>query len=118
MIKVKQGYTLLEVLVALAVFAILSTITASAMYNAFTTRSHVNLQTDQLNSLQIAITLITRDTEQLVERSVLDHDMHSVAPFIGEPSYLEFTRGGDVNPFLWNVEAHLNEWLMYVQKKN
>ncbi len=92
------GYTLLEVLVALAVFAILATITSSAMYHAFNTRARVNLQADRLNALQLAITLIGRDTEQEVVRAVRGNEMHLFPAFIGQTQYLEFTRGGLVNP--------------------
>lgn len=96
--KTNCGYTLLEVLVALTVFAILSTITASAMYNAFNTRERVNIQANQLNTLQVAMALLGRDTEQIIERSVVANEMHQFAPFVGESKYMEFTRGGSVNP--------------------
>jgi general secretion pathway protein J len=96
--KIKNGYTLLEVLVALTVFAILATITASAMYNAFNTRARVSVQANQLNELQVAIAIIERDTQQIIERNVFANDMQQSPPFVGESNYLEFTRGGSVNP--------------------
>jgi len=93
-----KGYTLLEVLVALTVFAILSTITASAMYHAFNTRARVNVQAEQLNNIQIAMTLMMHDTSQIIDRPVLGDETHQFPPFIGEPTYMEFTRGGAVTP--------------------
>lgn len=96
--KFKEGYTLLEVLVALTVFAILSTITASAMYHAFNTRTRVNVQANLLNTAQIAMVLLMRDTTQIIDRHILGNEMHQFPPFIGERMYLEFTRGGSVNP--------------------
>ena len=101
--KMHPGYTLLEILIALAVFAILSTITASAMYNAFDTRSRVNIQANQLNVIQLALTIIEKDTEQIVERAANGNDMRVYPPFVGHKTYLEFTRGGLVNPN--NIEA-------------
>ncbi len=92
------GFTLLEVMVALAVFAILSTITASAMYQAFDTRARVNVQANQLNEIQLALTLIARDTEQMIERGTNGDEMRMFPPFVGQGAYLEFTRGGFVNP--------------------
>ena len=92
------GFTLLEVMVALAVFAILSTITASAMYQAFDTRARVNVQANQLNEIQLALTLIARDTEQMIERGTIGDEMRMFPPFVGQGAYLEFTRGGFVNP--------------------
>jgi len=96
--KVHRGFTLLEILIALSVFAILATITSSAMYHAFNTRDKVSTQADRLNNLQLAMAIIRRDTQQIVERSVRGNEMHLFAPFIGHPNYIEFTRGGEVNP--------------------
>lgn len=93
-----SGFTLLEILVALAVFAILATITSSAMYHAFNTRTIVSRQADRLGSLQLAMALIRRDTQQIVERSIRGEQMRVYPAFIGRGSYVEFTRGGDVNP--------------------
>lgn len=93
-----QGYTLLEVMIALVVFAILSSITASAMYHAFDTRARVNVQANQLNVIQLTLTLITRDTAQIIERAVRGSEMRVFPSFVGQQNYVEFTRGGLVNP--------------------
>ncbi len=96
--KMNPGYTLLEIMIALAVFALLSTITASAMYYAFDTRTRVNVQANQLNAIQLALTLIARDTEQMVDRAIRGNEIRLFPPFVGRSHYLEFTRGGLVNP--------------------
>lgn len=93
--KINRGFTLLELLVALAVFAILATITSTAMYQAFSTRARVTLQADRLSEVQLAMAIIRRDTQQMVMRSVLGNDVHLFPPFIGRANYIEFTRGGN-----------------------
>lgn len=93
-----NGFTLIEILIALAVFAILATITTSVLYNAFTTRSRVNEQSERLNELQLAISLIQQDTSQIVERPIRSNEMQLLPAFIGQTNYLEFTRDGDINP--------------------
>ncbi|HBI21432.1 MAG TPA: type II secretion system protein GspJ [Legionella sp.] len=91
------GFTLIEILIALAVFAILAAITSSAIYHAFNTRTRVTLQADRLSSLQLAIAILNQDTQQIVARSVR-RNQHLSAAFIGQPHYVEFTRGGHTNP--------------------
>jgi general secretion pathway protein J len=93
-----RGFTLIEVLIALSVFAILASITSTAMYQAFNTREHITNQSDRLNTLQMAILLLKRDTQQIVERAVLGNEMHTFPPFIGQPHYIELTRGGVASP--------------------
>ncbi len=92
-----RGFTLLEILIALSVFAILATITAFAMQHAFNTRTRVTSQSDRLNSLQLTMTLVNRDTQQLMPRAILGNELHEFAAFIGQADYLEFTRGGALN---------------------
>lgn len=93
-----KGYTLIEIMIALAVFAILGAIASGAIYQAFETRSRVSTQANQLNDLQLAILRLTRDVHQMVVRSVFGDEMHIFPPFVGQPNYLEFTRAGLVNP--------------------
>lgn len=94
----KQGFTLIEVLIALVVFAILATITSSAMYQAFNTRTRIAAQTNALSAIQLALTIITRDTQQIIERPVRTKAMRLLSPVIGHPHYFEFTRAGLPNP--------------------
>lgn len=96
--KKSKGFTLIEILIALAVFAILATITTSIIYNAFTTRDRVNTQSESLSKLQFAISLIQQDTIQIVERSIRSNEMRLFSAFIGQVNYLEFTRDGVPNP--------------------
>lgn len=115
--KINRGFTLLEVLVALAVFAILATLTSTAMYQAFNTRARVTLQADRLTQLQLAMALITRDTQQMVTRSVLGNDLHLFSPFTGHANYIEFTRGGDNSSIGNGVYGRLKR-VAYLCKKN
>ncbi|WED44182.1 GspJ family T2SS minor pseudopilin variant LspJ [Legionella cardiaca] len=94
----KAGFTLIEILIALAVFAILATITSSAMYYSFNTKARVSQQAERLNILQLAVILMQRDSIQIIPRSIRGNEMHLFPAFIGQPQYLEFTRVGVENP--------------------
>lgn len=92
------GYTLIEVIVALAVFAIVSTMTGGIMLQAFDTKKRLAKQTEQLNELHVVLTLIRRDIAQITNRPIRGNENRLYPPFIGESNYTEFTRGGFVNP--------------------
>ncbi|MFA6304048.1 MAG: GspJ family T2SS minor pseudopilin variant LspJ [Legionella sp.] len=96
--KTAKGFTLIEVLIALSIFAILATLTSSSLYYAFNNRARVNAQAEQLNNLQLAISIMQQDTLQAVDRSIRGNDMHTFPGFIGQANYFELTRGGIVNP--------------------
>lgn len=93
-----QGFTLLEILIALAVFALLASLTSSSLYYSFNIRARVMTQADRLNEIQLAIILIERDTQQLVLRPIHADEMHSFPAFSGNQFSFEFTRAGFTNP--------------------
>ena len=116
--KTTQGYTLIEIMVALAVFAILSAMTASTMQHAFSTKEHVAAQANQLGTLQLAITLMSKDTEQVIDRPIMGNEMRSFPPFVGESHYLEMTRGGLLNPNGLEHRSTLKRIAYLCQNKN
>jgi len=93
-----RGFTLIEIMIALVLFAILASITTSAMYHAFDTRERISKQANQLNAIQLAVSLIKQDTEQAISRQSLGNEQHEFAPFVGQTHYVEFTRDGLINP--------------------
>lgn len=96
--KANKGFTLIEILIALAIFAILATLTSSVLYQAFNARARVNIQADKLSNLQMAVSLLQQDIVQAVNRPIRGNDMHLFPGFVGQPSYVEFTRDGSANP--------------------
>lgn len=93
-----KGYTLIEVLVALTVFAILATITSSAMYNAYSTQKIVASHSESLIQVELATTILERDIKQVVFRPVVREQMQMKPAFWGNQTYFEFTRDGILNP--------------------
>jgi general secretion pathway protein J len=93
-----KGFTLIEILIALTIFAIIATITSSSLYYAFNIRARVNAQAERLNSLQMAVSIIQQDTIQTVERGIRGNEMRLFPAFIGQNAYLELTRDGAINP--------------------
>lgn len=96
--KKNAGFTLIEILIALTIFAILASITSSSLYYAFTTRAKVDIQADRLNELQLAMSIIEQDTAQIVPRAIRGNEMRLFPTMLGQRDYMEFTRDGIANP--------------------
>ncbi|WP_367605778.1 GspJ family T2SS minor pseudopilin variant LspJ [Legionella sp. W05-934-2] len=97
MIRLK-GFTLIEILVALVIFAVIASITSATLYHAFNAREKVNLMADKLNQLEIAMALLQQDSYQAIPRSVRGNDLRYFPVFVGQGNYIEFTRSGLLNP--------------------
>ncbi len=97
-----RGFTLLELLVALMVFAVMSLMVFTGLTSVLNAYSHISEKTEQLNELQSAFSLITRDIEQAIGRPIRDSYGDPQEPMMhnGEAigTVLEFTRTGRPNP--------------------
>lgn len=96
------GFTLLELLVALAVFGILSAMSYGGLNSVMRARQGVDRQAELLAQLQKAFTIIGKDLEQVVARSVRDsygEEKVAMQAVDYEQNQLEFTRTGWNNPF-------------------
>lgn len=103
-----QGFTLLEILIALAVFAILSLLTAQGLRQAIQTKNVVFKKMDEVHHLEFALSLLHQDFQQATNRPILGQEMRLFPPFIGLPQRVELTRhvplgkltSRKINPFL------------------
>lgn len=94
----QRGFTLIEILIALAILAIVSVIAVTGLESVLQTRTRINQQSAALAQLQLAVLLIERDIAQTVNRSILDEQGHTQPSLIGDEHTLEFTHGGYANP--------------------
>jgi general secretion pathway protein J len=96
-----QGFTLMEILLALFIFAIVMTMIAGGFNVAMKAEQQVAKASKELKTIQLAETIITRDLEQVIKRPVLDENGDLKPAFIFsvfDGNLLEFTRAGNVNP--------------------
>ncbi|MDH3980901.1 MAG: type II secretion system minor pseudopilin GspJ [Gammaproteobacteria bacterium] len=91
------GFTLLEMLVALAIFALLSVMSYSGLRSVMQQQSVTELEAGRLAQLQKIYLVMQRDFEQVVPRAVRDEYGDELAPLVGGES-LQLTRGGWSNP--------------------
>jgi general secretion pathway protein J len=66
------GFTLLELTVALAIFAVLSTLSYGGLRQVLDARVRTEAVADRLSELQLAVRMIVQDLEQVAPREVRD----------------------------------------------
>jgi general secretion pathway protein J len=95
-----KGFTLLEVLVALSIFAVIGMGTNQLLRTVIDTRDATEARTDQLKDAQRAIGLLQRDFTQIINRPIRNEYGDRVPALqIGYGSYdIEFSRLGWRNP--------------------
>lgn len=95
-----RGFTLLELLVALAIFSVLATTTYGGLVSILSQRAAVEQQAERLQALQRTYRLLGRELAQFAARGIRDEygDPRPPLELGGERPGLEFTHGGWLNP--------------------
>lgn len=91
------GFTLLEMLVALAIFALLAVMSYSGLRSVLDQQQAIEQQAERLGDLQKAYMLMQRDFEQALVREVRD-EFGDNQPALAGGDNIQFTRGGWSNP--------------------
>jgi general secretion pathway protein J len=92
-----DGFTLLELLVALAIFGLLAAMSYGGLQAVLDQQSTTELAADRLGALQKMYLIMQRDIEQIVPRTVRDEFGDAQQPLVGG-DVLQLTRGGWRNP--------------------
>ncbi len=96
-----RGFTLLELLVALAVFSIMAIAAYSGLRNVLYTRAAVEEQNRRLTSVQLALYRLEQDIEQAVPRGIRDEYGEPQGALLGGALAVDrliLTRAGWDNP--------------------
>jgi general secretion pathway protein J len=96
-----DGFTLLELLVAVAIFAVLSAMAYGGLRNVIDNSKQTETAMQRLQQVQLAMLKVSRDLSQLSPRSIRD-EYGNTSNYIltrqGDDVFIEFTRGGRRNP--------------------
>jgi len=97
-----RGFTLIELIVAMAVFSVMATMAYSGLQSVLDARARTEQHAQQLAALQTAFFWLGKDIEQAVPRSVRDPYGEPIKPLQAEQTAeynLELTHAGWSNPF-------------------
>ncbi len=117
----QHGFTLVELLMALLVFAVMSVLAYGGLRSVLDASASAGAHVDRLTSLQRTFTVLSRDIEQLADRAIRDEYGDRQPPLrVGENELLlELTRAGWRNPAgqtrstLQRVGYRLDEGTLY-----
>lgn len=96
-----RGFTLLELLISMAIFSLLAAMAYSGLNNVLQVKQRTEVSVDHFKRLQIAFNLMQRDIEQMVNRSIRDGYGSPQPALVGgqfNEYLIELTRTGWRNP--------------------
>jgi len=124
--NIMQGFTLLELLVAISIFGLLSVIAYSGLNSVLNTRQVLDEHMERLAEIQRTNLFLTADLRQIVKRDIRDEYGDLQKPLISNElnsditsRLIELTRSGYPNPLgvtrsnLQRVAYRLEENILY-----
>ncbi|MDQ2993601.1 MAG: type II secretion system minor pseudopilin GspJ [Pseudomonadota bacterium] len=100
--KTMRGFTLLEIIIALMIFAVVMVLVAGGLSMVVRAQEQISTRNHRLAELQFAMLLVSHDLEQIVNRPVRDNNgalQDALLVMVkGADFPLVFTRGGVINP--------------------
>jgi general secretion pathway protein J len=93
-----RGFTLLELLVAIAVFAVVAMLAYGGLATVLDAREDTAAGAERLRTLQQTMLMLQRDLDQVAVRGIRDEYGDGKPALHGGPDWIEFTRGGWSNP--------------------
>lgn len=124
--KITQGFTLLELLVAISIFGLLSVIAYSGLNSVLNTRQALDEHMERLAEIQRTNLFLTADLRQIIKRGIRDEYGDLQNPLISNElnsditsRLIELTRSGYPNPLgvtrsnLQRVAYRLEENTLY-----
>lgn len=93
--KIKaHGFTLLEILIALFIFTIISLLLMRALHTVINADARTEASAKRLRTMQMALLILSRDLEQAVNQPVINAENKEEAAFVGDKRGFVLTHTG------------------------
>lgn len=92
-----KGYTLIEIMIALAVFSILSLMTSRILLHSNQIKTSIDNVNDKMGRIHTTVTIIKNNIKEATQRNITINHFTNIPAFIGDNKSIEFTRGGISN---------------------
>jgi general secretion pathway protein J len=97
----QQGFTLLELMIASIIFAIMALMAYGGLENVIQNSESSGQALKRLQQVQQCVSVLNRDFSQIIQRGIRDEYGNNI-PFLSAgnniDNLIEFSRGGRVNP--------------------
>lgn len=93
-----QGFTLIEILIALFIFTLLAVLLTSSLHNVINLQSGSERKAERLRQMQMGLLIMSRDIEQTINRPVTNASGKEEAAFVGTKTGFALTHAGFANP--------------------
>lgn len=90
----QTGFTLLEILIALFVFTIVSLLLATSLRSVIDAQQGTEKKAERLRHLETALLVMSRDIEQMINRPITNASGQEEPALIGNVNHLSFTHTG------------------------
>ncbi|MEP6483473.1 MAG: type II secretion system minor pseudopilin GspJ [Rudaea sp.] len=96
--RARAGFSLVELLVAITVFATMAALAYGGLNSIARTRTELGRQEDQFRDLMRAVETLKRDLVECVARPVRGANGQALPAILGAANHIELTRVGFANP--------------------
>jgi general secretion pathway protein J len=112
-----KGFTLIEVMVAILIFAIMAGIAYRGLNSVLDARARIVEDNRKWREVALAFAMVDRDVVAAADRKARSRDDLELLPFVGDIGEFEFSRMGDGNTPARRVDYRLSagalEMLVY-----
>lgn len=114
----QRGFTLLEIIIAVAIFAIISIVISTVLYVIINAQENIQNTTERLSQLQMAMSMIEQDVSQIALKNFHDENNRTIGPMNANQESFSITTSSYVNPDARFARSELRRISYVVEEGN